>query len=280
MNKAVNFIYKVIKFFKNYLFKDPVFVLKYFIAYFQKGYAGDAKFYNNSEFVEQIKLGKSFIRIGDGEVGLMHHRDISYQKCDKLLITKLTEIIENYSDDSNYVLSMPIFVNMTNKELENTNGKLSCWLPLKVEYFRRFNRSMHYFDAHTFYKKNFFEENIYEYLKNKKLIINTAQRNIDEQKENIEKHFEVLEWIPSQEPNPFDLYLETTRQLDSILLNYERGEINRGEIFNKNDIVFILGSGPMSKVLAYDFSKKGVQCIDIGKGFEQLYNDKNYEDEI
>ncbi len=272
--KSLIFISKILKFFKNYFLKDPVFVVKYIFAYLQKDYKPSAKFYTDEEFISGLKTGKSFIRIGDGEIGLIHHRDVSYQKAEKLLICKLVEIIENYNQGSNYILSIPIFVNMTNVELSETKGKLSCWLPLKIEFFRRFNSKVKYFDAHTFYKKNFFEKNIYDYLKDKSLIINTAEKNIISQKDNIENKFKVIEWIEAKSPNPFDLYIETTEKIENIL----KKEIDSGK--NLEDIVLILGSGPMSKVLAYDFSKKDVQCIDIGKGFEQLYNDKNYEDEI
>lgn len=269
-----NFIKKVLKFFKNYLLKDPIFVLKYSFAFLQKKYKPSAKFYTNDDFLTELKTGKSFIRIGDGEIGLLHGRDIVYQRADPSLVNKLIQIIENYKQDSKYILSIPIFVNMTNEELGKTKGKLSCWLPLKIEFFRRFNKNMRYFDAHTFYRKNFFEENIYEYLKDKKLIINTSEKNIIDQKENIENRFKVIDWIVAKSPNPFDLYAETAEKINNIL---ER-EIESG--IKKEDMVLILSSGPMSKVLAYDFAEKGIQSIDIGKGFEQLYNDKNYEDDI
>ncbi len=332
------FLYKVIKFFKNYLFKDPIFVFKYFLAYFQSGYVPQAKFYTVEEFMQEIKKGKSFIRIGDGEIGLLHHRDISYQKADPLLISKLTEIIESYgkennsneqkqtdksfnfknnnkinkdpetdnNKESNYILSIPIFVNTSNKDLENTKGKLSCWLPLKVEFFRRFNRDMKYFDAHAFYRKGFFESHMYEYLKDKKLIINTNKQNIENQKENIEKRFNVIEWIEAKSPNPFDNYEETKEKIQNIvdreisevineaedhketLRNKDNLDFNNINNLNKEEkikeikrsIVLILGSGPMSKVLAYDFAQQGIQGIDIGKGFEQLYNEVDYEAEI
>ncbi len=276
MHKFLTFLYKFIKFsgkaFRfifRYIVKDPIFVFKYFVAYFQKDYTPQVKFYTTEEFMTEIRSGKSFIRIGDGEIGLLHHRDIHYQKADPLLISKLREIIENYSS-SNYIISIPIFVSTSNKDLQHTKGKLSCWLPLKVEFFRRFNREAKYFDAHAFYRKGFFENNMYQYLKDKRLIINTTAENIKNQKESIESRFEVLEWIEAKSPNPFDLYEQTKEKIQNI--------IDREK--NKKDIVLILGSGPMSKVLAYDFAKQGIQGIDIGKGFEQLYNEVDYEHEI
>ncbi len=308
--KIFIFFCKVIKFFKNYLFKDPVFVFKYFFAYFQSDYVPHAKFYSTEEFMTEIKKGKSFVRIGDGEIGLLHHRDIHYQKADPLLISKLKEIIENYGKENtetdlnykenietkieknknksyNYILSIPIFVNTSNKDLENTKGKLSCWLPLKVEFFRRFNQEAKYFDAHAFYRKDFFEKYMYDYLKDKKLIINTKAETINNQKENIEKMFDVLGWIESKSSNSFDDYEETKEKIQDLidrelsLKNKLKLGIVKKETENiKKDIVLILASGPMSKVLSYDFAQQGIQGIDIGKGFEQLYNEVDYEEEI
>ena len=144
------------------------------------------------------------------------------------------------------------------------------YVPLKVEFFRRFNREAKYFDAHAFYRKGFFEKHMYEYLKDKRLIINTKKENIEIQKENVEKRFDVIEWIESKPANAFDDYIETKIKIQNII-NQE---------INKRNIVLILGSGPMSKVLAYDFAQQGIQGIDIGKGFEQLYNEVDYESEI
>ena len=296
MHKFLTFLYKFIKFsgkaFRfifRYIVKDPIFVFKYFVAYFQKDYTPQVKFYTTEEFMTEIRSGKSFIRIGDGEIGLLHHRDIHYQKAVPLLISKVKEIIVNYKQDSQYILSMPIFVSTSNKDLQYTKGKLSCWLPLKVEFFRRFNRDAKYFDAHAFYRKGFFESHMYEYLKDKKLIINTTAENIKNQKENIESRFEVLEWIEAKPAEAFDLYQETKERIQKVI-GREMGvsiietniqNISKKEIVkNKKDIVLILATGPTSKVLSCDFAKLGIQSIDIGKGFEQLYNEVDYEHEI
>lgn len=272
----LNFLYKVVKFFKNYLLHDPVFVMTYGLAYFRSGYTPLARFYTDEELVTEIQSGKSIIRIGDGEIGLMHHRDISYQRYEKSLVEGLIDSIENYNEASRYVLSIPIFVNYSNAELAHTNGKLACWLPLKVEFFRRFNPRMSYMDAHFFYRKGYFEERLAPYLKNKKLIVNTLQKNIDEQRSRIEERFTVLRWIPSQSPNPYDKYEETVREIDKCVDSYLRADVKN----KKSDIVLILSAGPMSKVLAYHYAKCGVQAFDIGKGFEQVYNEVNYEHEI
>ena len=268
---SLDFLKKVLRFFKNYFLKDPGFVFYYGLAYFRKDYTVKALFYTNTELVEEIKKGKSVIRIGDGEIGLLHGRDIHYQKCVPELIKFLREMVLSYSDESEYILSIPVFVNYKNKELAKTKGKLSCWLPLKVEFNRIFNHKAKYSDAHFFYYKNNFEKSLESYLKTKKLIINTTQQNINTRKDDIEKVFNVIDWITAKTPQPFDGYQETVEKIDLVL--------EKNKEFKK-DIVLIFSSGPLGKALSFVYSKKGVQCIDLGKGFEHIYNDKNFEDEI
>lgn len=270
IKQVISFVKKSIKFFYNYALHSPSFVFSYGLAYFQKEYDVGAKFYSNQETVELIKQGKSFIRLGDGEISMMHGRGISYQKYEKGLEKTFRAIVSQYTKNSNYILAIPVFAKYLNHELENTQGKLQCWLPLKVEFKRTFKKNESYADAHIFYYKNFFDDNLTGYFSSKKLIINTTQKNIDNQKDKIESRFNVIDWIEAKEPNPYDWYEKTKQKVDEILIK------NKDEISN---LVLILGSGPMSKRLAFDYCNK-VQCIDIGKGFEHLYNDKNFEHEI
>ncbi len=264
MNKAFNFLHRVVKFFKNYLLKNPVFTVAYAFAYFAPNFSFRAKFYRNDEFKNKIKEGKSLIRIGDGEIHIMNGGSISYQKYENKIDKVLMSSIKDYSHDCNYVLAInERVINKSNSHLKKV-GQFSLWLPMKVYYFLYFKKDLDYFDASAFYYKDSFENIFHEHFKGKKLIINTLDKNIKAQKENIEKHFEVLEWIPSQEPNPFDLYESTKNKIRKII----------DENANKKDLVFILGCGPMSKVLAYDFCSE-VQCLDVGIGFEIAYTEKD-----
>ena len=265
---------KGLQFIKKYLLKDPIFVVKYLLAYPQKKYSTNAKFYKNEEFIEQLKRGKSLIRIGDGEIGLLHGIDISYQKHSKELENGLRDSISEYNDTSPYILAIPVFVNDTNDQLRLIERKLNCWLPLKIEFNRIFNKKTKYADAHFFYYKNNFEKFLEPYLLNKKLIINTTKENITAQKEFIEKKFTVLGWVEAKSPDPFAILIQTKKEIDLILEKYEESD------GDKKDIVLILSAGPMSKVLAHTYSKEGVQALDIGKGFEHIYNNNNFEHHI
>jgi hypothetical protein len=263
--------FKAIRFIGTYISKDPIFVFRYILAYPQNKYQTGAVFYENEDFLAQIVTGRSLIRIGDGEIGLLHGIDISYQKHSQDLESGLRRSIVEYTDNSPYILAIPVFVKTANSDLRKEYRKLNCWLPLKIEFNRIFNKSATYADAHFFYYKNNFEENLESYLKEKKIIINTTKENRETQKEDIENRFQVLAWVDSKSPEPYDLLEETIKEIDTRIEQYEG---------DKNDIVLILSSGPLSKILAYIYSKKGIQALDIGKGFEHIYNQNNFQHHI
>lgn len=265
--KAFNFSRKAFRFIVRYICKDPFFVFHYGFAYLQKNYKTQIEFFDDIELAQQIEAGKSIIRIGDGEVGLIHGRGVSYQKADKLLIKYLKLSIKEYSSTSPYIIAIPIFVGFTNFELIKRKV-LNCWLPFKIEFRRIFPMTETYGDAHFFYYKNNFEKYLEHYLHKKKLIINTTKENIVIQKKVIEKNFSVLGWVEAKSPDPFDLFVETQSRIDTMISEYKG---------NSDDVVLILGSGPMSKALAYIYSKKGIQSLDVGKGFEHIYNSNNFE---
>lgn len=267
MKRVLTFLYKSVRFVVRYLVRDPLFVIYYSFAYARNGYVVNAKFYNDEQITNEIKQGKSIVRIGDGEIGLLHKRSISYQRADKDLIYFLQKSIKEYTIESPYVIAIPIFLNWTNEVLKEKKV-FSCWLPLKVEFLRSFNRKAIYADAHFFYYKNKFEKNLEDYLRTKKIIVNTTKENIDLQKKTIEASFEVLGWVEAKSPEPFEWYEKTKKEIDALIETYPG---------NDKDIVLILSSGPLSKVLAYEYSLRGVQALDIGKGFEHIYNSNNFE---
>ena len=267
---AKQFTKKAVTFILRYIIKDPLFIVYYGLAYFRKEYINEALFIRDEKIAKDISKGKSFIRIGDGEVGLLHGRDIGYQKADAELVEYLNKSIKEYDSRAPYILAIPIFVNHSNTDLVNRNV-LRCWLPLKIEWRRIFNKKEKYADAHFFYYKNNFEKYLESYLKTKKLIINTTKENIKKQQVSIESIFNVEGWVEAQSPEPFDLFSQTKHQIDELIKNYGG---------DKKDIVLILSSGPMSKALAYEYSRKGVQALDIGKGFEHVYNNENFEHHI
>lgn len=260
--KFLRFIKKAILFFPRYLFKDPYFVLLYILAYPRTYYKNNTVFFSEESFLKEVETGKSIIRIGDGEISLLHGRSIHYQVQKNALTSGLKTLIKNYTPDSPYILSIPMFVNFTNKELSKTNGKLSCWLPLKVEFRRIFNKEASYADAHFFYYRDkmisFFEQ----YVANKPIIfISNPDTNA-----SIKKAITYpADFIDTPSENSFDALDDIYKKID--------------ETLSKNPstkYLLVVSTGPASKLIAYNYSLKGYQCFDIGFGLKYLYDTKDY----
>ena len=260
-----NFFKKSLKFIFRYLINDPVFIFKYGYYYFQKDFIVKANFLSLEETAKQIESGKSFIRLGDGEISLLHGRSIHYEDYKTEIKKVLIEIIENYTGKSKYILAIPKFVNETNWELKKINF-FRCWLPLKIEFKRRFKPYLFYANAHAFYIKDFFDKDLIAYFKMKKLIILTTQKNIERLKDHFQKDFNILAFIEAKEPNPFDWYEKNKTQIFDIL--------QKNKNINKNDIIILISAGPTGKMLAFYFSNLDYQAIDLGHGIEQLYNNE------
>ncbi|MES2622911.1 MAG: GT-D fold domain-containing glycosyltransferase [Patescibacteria group bacterium] len=262
------FIKKVIKFFKHHFLKDPFFVLLYALGYFQKNYKNKARFYTEQEFFAAITEGKSIIRIGDGEIGLLHGRDIHYQVHSPELEQGLKDIIKNYSPTSPYILSIPVFVNFTNQELSTTNGKISCWLPLKVEFRRMFNKTASYADAHYFYYRELMLKFFAQFLQNKHVVfISNEETNTQIKSTSIP--FASAHYVHTPKENSFAKLHDIIVSVDETLKTYA----------DKN-VVLAISTGPTSKILAKHYADLGYQSFDIGFGLRYLYDQKDYSDVI
>lgn len=257
-----NFIIKAIKFTKNYVYRDPLFVLFYGFAYFQKDYKNSVDFYSETEFYEQFKVGKSVIRLGDGEISLMHGRGIHYQKYEKELKKDLVALFVNYSKSSPYTLALPTFVSVPNYELRKTEGKLVCWLPLKVEFRRRASKNLKYADAHFFYYKDkmisFFEN----FLTDKEVIFVTNRNdilNIKSSNKSGKKYF----FVETPSSDAYSEKVRIKKDIDKLLVG------------SKNAVI-VCSCGPLSKSLAYEYSTSGNTAYDIGFGLRYLWDEKDY----
>jgi hypothetical protein len=268
----MNFVIKTLKFIKNYFLNDPIFVFIYGFRYFQGNYKVSPKFFTQNEVVENIiNKRKSYIRLGDGEVALIKMLSIHFQKADKDLSKKLKNLILKYNENSKYILAIPErYIVKTNRELKEMSNievnMFRCWLPFKIAFEEYFSKKEKYADAHSFYVKGFFENNLSPYLKNKKIIVATNINNINLQKNGLEKVFKEIFWIETKAENSFSEYEKYIKQIESI--------IDKKDL---NDFVLLLSTGPTSKVLAFYFAEKGLQSLDIGHGFEHLYKNTSLE---
>lgn len=247
-------IARTFKFFRSYFFHAPLFVLVYSVAFFLKGFSFAVSYYSKEEIKEKIKEGKSMIRIGDGEVHMLLGGDLSYQKYEKEIETALKKIIDDYTDESRYLLGVNELVMDKRNDFLKTKNKFYLWLPMKVCYFLYFNKLASYFDASIFYYDGVFDYFFREYLKDKKVVVVSLPRNIEKLKTSSYAD-NVSEYIEVTEPNPHDSYATVQQKLS----RYK----------GRQDIVVLLSCGPTSKVLAYEFCEE-LQCIDIGIGLEVL----------
>ncbi|MEN9852174.1 MAG: hypothetical protein RI996_117 [Candidatus Parcubacteria bacterium] len=243
----------------------PIYLIQYACAYFQKGYTNSASFYTEAQTIEKIQQGKSLVRLGDGEAMLLSGVGIWYQEYEKSLGRELRALITKYTNQSNYILTLPQkYTNVTNTELRNISipefNALHAWLPIKIWYKMIFPKNAIYADTCVFYSQHFFDQ-IIPYLKTKKIIVITTQKNIDAQKNRIEKDLHVISWIEAKAPNPYEWYEKYKLEIVAAI------ELAKA---SHKDIVILLSAGPASKPLAVYCSNIGIQAIDMGHGFEYL----------
>lgn len=251
---------------QKYLLKDTRYFFLYLFRYFQRNYRHACIFLNEESFVDQIKRGKSIIRFGDGEIDLLHFLSLPrYQKYSNSIRKDLLAMIRGYTEQSQYIIMIPLFVNYTNKEISNI-GRFTCWMPLKLSYEMFFNKKAAYFDQHIFYKDNKFEKLILPYLKTKKLIVVTNEKN-KSFLETTDLNKLVIDYILSPAQDAYESRDMLQQQITEAV---ERSD------FSKQDIVIIMSAG-LSKTIIYNLSQKGYQLLDIGKGLESYYKGESIQ---
>lgn len=259
---------RIINFLNRYILKHPVYVFVYSVVYFFNGFSFKTHLYTKKEISNFIKNGKSIIRFGDGEINLLLDLKNHYHSFDKRLKIMMKEIVSSYSVNSPYILSVPRFIKVNNYDLKKI-GKFNVWLPLKVVFFIMFPKNVGYMDAHSFYYDNFFEDTVFPFVKNKKVICITNKKTFEIQKQN--KNF----------PWKNMLFVEAPSEEALRFINVIKDGIDK-EIFclSKKDILLIFAMGPVGKFLAYEYSKKEYQCIDIGVSLETIFTEKSIENTI
>ncbi len=248
---------------KKYLFKDTKYFFYYCFRYFQNNYKNNCSFYNELEIIKLLEGGGSIIRIGDGEIGLIHYLSISYQSYSDEIRQDFIKIIKSYNNKSNYILGIPIFVNYTSKELKKNNGLhnyFRCWTPLKVTYELIFNKKVKYLDAHIFYRDGGFEKTILPYIISKKIILVTNKNNKDAiLKTDFSKH--IFSYIICPDKDAYGYREQIKKEIDRIIKDSD---------VKKTELVIIMSAG-LSKTIIYDMSMNGYQVLDIGRGLEGYY---------
>lgn len=242
--------------------KDPIFVLRLIINYFNPNLDCKATFLSEDNLLEKVREGKNIIRIGDGDLGIIHGKSIFHQKYNKNLEKDIKKIITDYSLSSNYILLIPRFINISNSILRKKEV-LTVWLPFKLEFLRSFNKGASYGDAHIFYYLDFTKKLFLEVLKDEELLFVTNSSTVNKIKNNKNLPQKSISFIEIPDRGTYE-------QRDLILKNIKSIHLN-----NKN-IKVILACGSTSRVLAYECSKIGIHALDIGRGISCILEDKDY----
>jgi len=260
----MNLIYRVIRYVKLHLVRNPKYFFVYALNYFNPNYILDVKFLNFEEVKNLLIKGKSFIRLGDGEIYMMSGGNLFWQKHDDRLGKLIFNLVEEYDNDSPYVLGLnrvPLI--KTNKSLRSL-GLFHGWLPSKVYYNLYFNKKIKYMDASIFYLSDTIPKYFESYLKTKTIIIVSNNANIEKLKNN-KMPFSSIHYIEVSIKNAFTDYDEINAKV-----------INLASKFGVRNVVVLAAFGPACKALAFELSKKNIQVIDVGGGIEIAYSGKDH----
>lgn len=214
------------------------------------------------ETVNEILAGKSIIRFGDGEFGIYRGKDIHYQDWTPELKEKFVQIKETYErkkHESQYLLAVPQkFMQINSVELLKRRVWASSWAEARLFFKQNFDLKLIYGDAFVFEKKN---RSIYGKIWQSKTNSNIIFVHNDEKYANsFAKRFaKRVAFVQCPPQNAF-------QDLEHIILECEKKII----MFNsEQEIKFVISAGPAGKVLAYYFTNKGYQCIDVGHCWDE-----------
>lgn len=254
-----------VNFLKRYLFSNPLYVLTYAMVFWRKGFSFSVNLLSEQETTKQLREGRSLIRLGDGEISLILGLRNHYQKFSPILQKAIFNIVHTYNNNSSYILSVPRFINCTNDELHKM-GKFHVWLPLKVIFLLYFNKKVKYLDAHSFYYDGYFERVVTPAIKDKHVVLITKQETITFQRNNQNLLLKNISYISVPSEESLSFYEIIVSDIEAII-----------SVNDKKNLVLLFAMGPVGKLLAFEFDKKGIQSIDIGKVAEVMYTGTSIE---
>ena len=211
------------------------------------------------ETVNGILKGKSLIRFGDGEFGIYAERDIHYQPFSSKLKGEFEQIKHTYEHEGNdcrFILAVPKkFMQCSGVELGKKRVFVSSWSDSRLFFKKHFNRTLVYGDAFLFEKRN---KEIYS-----RIWSQPGDNRTILFVHNNEKYAEYFEQTYNREViflqcPPYDAFSSVDKILADVIL-----KINE-EGLHPSDVQIVISAGPAGKVLVYNLSKAGFQCIDAG----------------
>lgn len=200
---------------------------------------------------------KSIIRFGDGEIIIINKGSIGFQEYDEVLSNKLKEIL--ISNDNNILIGINYhyyypsvdllhdYVKYVYRSFVNDfRDNLNKFIDINKQYYTAGITCMY-----TTFKEWDFE---YWYNKfrtiwnNKNITIICGDRIFKNIKYNIFDNAKNIEYLYIPSINAFSQYNDI---------------LEKSKTINKDNIIIII-AGPTAKVLAYDLSKIGYRCLDLG----------------
>lgn len=238
-----------------------IFVLYYFLISFS---GSTAKILSSEETVDIIlKEGKSLIRFGDGEFGILHGRSISYQDCSQKLMNEFNNIKRDYEEISNcpYLLAVPKnFFEVSGFILIGKRKYMAAWAQARADFLKLFNQNIIYGDAFLFKKSNI---NIFERIwredKSRTNIIFVHNSSI--YADNFRKQYEKeVYFVKCPDKNSYE---SIDVIVDEIKKCIEHNNLDR------LNTELVVSCGPAGKILVRYFSNSGFLCIDTGHCWDE-----------
>jgi len=219
-----------------------------------------------NNIIEELRqTEKSLIRWGDGESISLFGGNIYFQTADQQLQLYLYNILKNYTDNSSYLVGMPIFfLNSSNNQLKFIK-KEKIWRMTKFVYLFFCNKNACYCNSFAFRpdKVNTLKggvddpeslwysfDNLILLHNNKKIYTWVCKKYKDKK----------IFWVPVP---PKDAFEQFDRILNSIY------EIAKENYLNKKNSRVLLSVGLTAKALIYEL-KEDFICYDLGHYFDYI----------
>ena len=214
-----------------------------------------ANILNTEETIELLEqTGKSFIRFGDGEIGIFRGKSVHYQQWSKELYDNFLKLKEQYERDKEctFILGVPYkyFANSSIKLLKK-RVLISSWAQSKFYFQREFSPNITYGDAFLFAKG---KEDMYSKIWFNCENIVFVHNNIRYAKQFEKRYHKKVFFVEIPSHNTFEQYGNIFNRICDILNTLE-----------KDKTQVLVSAGPAGKLLVLDIAKMGFRAIDTGR---------------
>lgn len=236
-------------------------MIYYFVRFlsfiFQKNKKNKEQYISDRILIDElIENNLSLVRFGDGEASLMLLKSIYYQKSSFSLARRLLTTF--YRNEEYMIKCIP-------KKTETRHFELLMLLVF-------FNSNKNWGDANIFREGSNMSNDVIErlWLKKKHVILVCSNyKYMSDFKKKYGKH-QIVSQIQCRGADSYSQYYKLKDRISDTIFNSP---------VNKGDTIILLSSGPLSKLLAYDFSST-VQSIDLGHYFDFKFYDLIRNDKI